>query len=179
MSAEVLVGVTGGVAAFKVAALVSQLIQADCSVTSVMTDAARRFVGEATFAALSGRPVVNDLFDVRFPLGAHIELAERADLLCIAPASADFLAKLASGTASDLLSTLYLCFEGPVLVAPAMNSQMWVKTSVQRNVQRIIEDGVHVIPPEEGWLSCRQRGPGRMADPGVILAEIKRQLAAV
>lgn len=176
MSAEVLIGVTGGIAAFKVAALVSQLAQADCDVTTVMTEAARRFVSETTFAALCGRPVATGLFDERFPLGAHIELAERGDLLCIAPASADFLAKLAGGFADDLLSTLYLCFEGPVLVAPAMNSQMWSKASVQRNVRRITEDGVCVIPPTEGWLSCRQQGTGRMAEPDVILAEIKRQL---
>ena len=177
-SAEITIGVTGGVAAFKVAALVSKLAQADYGVTTVMTTAACRFVGESTFAALTGRAVVKELFDPAFPLGAHIEIARRSDLLCIAPATADSLAKMAHGIADDLLATLYLCFEGPVLVAPAMNSEMWAKPSVQRNVAQLREDGVHIIPPGEGWLSCRQQGAGRMAEPEQIQAAILEQLAS-
>jgi phosphopantothenoylcysteine decarboxylase/phosphopantothenate--cysteine ligase len=111
------------------------------------------------------------------PLGAHIQLAEKADLLCVAPATANFLAKAAHGIADDLLSTLYLSFAGPVLVAPAMNTVMWNKPSVQRNVQQLRADGAHVIDPEEGWLSCRARGPGRMADPDVILEAIRGKLS--
>ncbi|MEM8680370.1 MAG: flavoprotein [Planctomycetota bacterium] len=176
MSTEIAIGVSGGVAAFKVAALVSKLVQAGHGVTTIMTDAACEFVGPATFAALSGRPVVRHLFDPAFPLGAHIEIAENRQLLCIAPATADVLAKLAHGAADDLLATMYLCFTGPVLVAPAMNNEMWAKASVQRNVAQLREDGVEIIPPGEGWLSCRQQGAGRMAEPEVIQAAIQAKL---
>jgi phosphopantothenoylcysteine decarboxylase/phosphopantothenate--cysteine ligase len=172
---EILIGVTGGIAAFKTAALVSQLVQGGAKVTVVMTEAAQRFVGPATFAALTGRPVPSDPFDPAHPLGAHIELAQRAELLCVAPASANFLAKTAAGLADDLLSTIYLCCECPVLLAPAMNCQMWAKPAVQRNVTRLREDGVQFVDPEEGWLSCRQQGVGRMAAPERI-AEVIREL---
>src|SRR5690242_8179266 len=130
---EIVVGVTGGIAAYKTAALVSQLVQGGAGVSVVMTAAAEKFIGPATFAALTGRPVARDAFDeARFPLGAHIALAEKAELLVIAPASADFMAKAAQGLADDLLSTLYLAFAGRVLMAPAMNSAMWSKAAVQR-----------------------------------------------
>jgi phosphopantothenoylcysteine decarboxylase/phosphopantothenate--cysteine ligase len=97
-------------------------------------------------------------------------------LLVIAPATADFLAKAAHGLADDLLSTLYLCFTGPVLVAPAMNSEMWQKAAVQRNVEQLRADGVYFVDPESGWLSCRQTGAGRMADPERILSAIQALL---
>src|SRR5262245_24847511 len=120
MPSELIVGVTGGIAAFKTAALVSSLVQEGHGVTVVMTRAARKFVGAATFRALTGRPVASDVFERdRYPLGAHIELAEAADLMVVAPASADFLAKSACGLADDLLSTLVLSFDGPLLLAPA------------------------------------------------------------
>src|SRR6188508_2159014 len=123
---ELVVGVSGGIAAYKTAALVSQLVQSGAGVTVVMTSAAERFIGAATFAALTGRPVAREIFDeAQFPLGAHIALAERGELLVVAPASADFLAKAANGQADDLLATLYLAFKGPVLMAPAMNTAMW------------------------------------------------------
>ncbi len=135
---ELIIGVTGGIAAYKTAALVSRLVQAGAGVSVVMTEAATRFVGPTTFAALTGRPVGTSVFDQpEVPLGAHIQLAEKADLLCVAPATANFLAKAAHGIADDLLSTLYLSFAGPVLVAPAMNTVMWNKPSVQRNVQQL------------------------------------------
>lgn len=173
------VGVCGGIAAFKTAALVSKLAQAGAEVSVVMTDSACQFVGPATFAALSGRPVGRSMFDERlFPLGPHIELAQGRRLLCVAPATADFLGKLAHGLADDLLSTLALAFEGPILVAPAMNSQMWAKPSVQRNVEQLRTDGVQFVEPETGWLSCRQSGAGRMAEPEQILSSIERLLAA-
>src|SRR6478736_2533004 len=128
---EIVVGVTGGIAAYKTAALVSQLVQAGAGVTVVTTASAERFIGPATFAALTGRPVAREIFDeAQFPLGAHIALAERGELLVVAPASADFLAKAAHGLADDLLSTLYLAFRGTVLVAPAMNTAMWEKAAV-------------------------------------------------
>ncbi len=173
---EILIGVTGGIAAYKTAALVSQLVQGGAKVTVVMTEAAQRFVGPATFAALTGRPVPSDPFDPAHPLGAHIELAQRAELFCVAPASANFLAKAAAGLADDLLSTIYLCCECPVLLAPAMNCQMWAKPAVQRNVTRLREDGAGFVDPEEGWLSCRQQGVGRMAAPERIAAVIQELL---
>ncbi|MDX1947565.1 MAG: flavoprotein [Pirellulaceae bacterium] len=175
---EIVVGVTGGIAAYKTAALVSQLVQAGAGVTVVTTAAAEQFVGAATFAALTGRPVARKVFDeVLFPLGAHITLAERAQLLLVAPASADFLSKAAHGTADDLLTTLYLAFAGPVLVAPAMNTAMWEKPAVQRNVAQLRADGVGFIDPEAGWLSCRQVGAGRMAAPDKIFEAVRGLLA--
>jgi phosphopantothenoylcysteine decarboxylase len=174
---EIVVGVTGGIAAYKTAALVSQLVQAGAGVTVVMTGAAEQFIGPATFAALTGRPVARNVFDDRqYPLGAHIELAERAELLLIAPASADFLAKAAHAHADDLLSTLYLAFSGRVLVAPAMNTAMWEQPAVQRNVAQLRADGVQMIDPESGWLSCRQVGAGRMAAPEKIFDTVRELL---
>lgn len=174
---EIIVGVTGGIAAYKTAALVSQLVQAGSHVTSVMTEDAKQFVGPATFAALTGRPVADRVFDdTHYPLGAHIELARKAKLLVVAPATANFLAKAACGLADDLLSTLYLAFTGPVLLAPAMNTEMWQQPAVQRNVKQLRSDGVHFVDPEEGWLSCRTRGPGRMAAPEKIFAAIDELL---
>jgi phosphopantothenoylcysteine decarboxylase/phosphopantothenate--cysteine ligase len=170
---EILIGVTGGIAAYKTAALVSRLVQGSAGVTTIMTHAAQEFIGPATFAALTGRPVLTKAFDPNgSPLGAHIEAAQTAELLCIAPASADFLAKMAHGIADDLLSTTYLYFEGPVLVAPAMNCQMWEKAAVQRNVAQLEQDGVTFIGPDEGWLSCRQKGLGRMSSPDSIFDAI-------
>ncbi len=170
---ELLIGVSGGVAAFKTAAVVSQLVKDDFGVTVVMTQSATQFIGVATFAALTNRDVYVDAFDEkRFPLGPHIELASQADLLCVAPATANFLGKTAHGIADDLLSTLYLSFAGPVLMAPAMNCEMWAKPSVARNVKQLREDGVKFIDPEEGWLACRTRGMGRMAENERILKAI-------
>jgi phosphopantothenoylcysteine decarboxylase/phosphopantothenate--cysteine ligase len=171
---EIIVGVTGGIAAFKTAALVSELVQDGNDVTVVMTEAAQQFVGAATFAALTGRPVATQTFDPNYPLGAHIELSRRATCLCIAPATADFIARIANGFASDVLSTLYLSFTGKVLVAPAMNNEMWAKPSVQRNIETLRSDGVIIIGPAEGWLSCRERGFGRMESPEAIRAAIKK-----
>jgi phosphopantothenoylcysteine decarboxylase/phosphopantothenate--cysteine ligase len=175
---EIVVAVTGGIAAYKTAALVSQLVQGGAGVTVVMTKSAERFIGPATFAALTGRPVARETFDeASFPLGAHITLADRAELLVVAPASADFLAKAAHGLADDLLSTLYLAFGKRVLMAPAMNTAMWEQPAVQRNVAQLRSDGVQFVDPESGWLSCRQVGAGRMAAPETILAAIQDLLA--
>jgi phosphopantothenoylcysteine decarboxylase len=174
---EIVVGITGGIAAYKTAALVSQLVQAGAGVTVVMTEAAEAFIGPATFAALTGRSVAHSVFDeAQFPLGAHVTLAERAELLVVAPASADFLAKAAHGMADDLLSTLYLAFTGRVLMAPAMNTAMWEQPAVQRNVSQLRSDGVQFIDPESGWLSCRQVGAGRMAAPEKIFEAVQQSL---
>ena len=176
---EIVVGVSGGIAAYKAAALTSLLVQEGAHVTAVLTRNARRFVGAATFAALTGRPVASRSFDpAAFPLGAHIELATKADLVVVAPASADLLAKAAAGAADDLLTTLLLCAECPVLFAPAMNAAMWEKAAVQRNVRQVAADGGIIVQPGTGWLSCRRQGTGRMAEPLEIVAAIRDALAA-
>ena len=174
---EVIIGVSGGIAAFKTAALVSQLVQSGICVTVGMSSAALKFIQPATFAALTGREVATKIFDEsHYPLGTHIELASRADLFCVAPASADFLAKCANGIADDLLTTLYLAFSGTVLFAPAMNCDMWAKAAVQRNVNQLSEDGVQLIGPDTGWLSCQKTGEGRMASPESISHSIRESL---
>jgi phosphopantothenoylcysteine decarboxylase/phosphopantothenate--cysteine ligase len=174
---EIVVAVSGGIAAYKAAALTSQLVQRGAGVTAVLTRHARKFVGAATFAALTGRPVASRSFDsAAFPLGAHIELAAKAELIVVAPATADVLAKAAQGLADDLLTTLLLCAECPILVAPAMNAAMWAKPAVQRNVARLAADGATIIEPGSGWLSCRQRGAGRMAEPDEIVVAIEHAL---
>jgi len=170
---QILIAVTGGVAAFKAATLTSRLVQSGHDVQVIMSHAAEKFVGRATFAALTGKPVVTDLFDPAFPLGAHIELARNSHLLCVAPATANFLANAATGRADDLISTLYLCFTGAVIVAPAMNCEMWDSPAVQRNVKTLRDDGVHFVDPQAGWLSCRTLGVGRMAEPDAIIDVIK------
>ncbi|NOY30505.1 MAG: phosphopantothenoylcysteine decarboxylase [Planctomycetes bacterium] len=169
MAREIIIGVSGGIAAYKTAALVSDLVQGGLGVTVVMTRAAGKFIGPATFRALTGRRVLTRAFDSHdYPLGPHIELARQAELLCIAPATANLMAQAAHGMADDLLSTLLLSFTGPVVMAPAMNSEMWEKPAVQRNLSQLREDGVHLVGPAEGWLSCRQKGVGRMAEPTEI-----------
>lgn len=174
---EILIGVTGGIAAYKTADLTSRLVQAGASVTVAMTDAAKKFVGSTTFEALTNRPVYENMFEpIEHPQGEHIGLARRADLYLIAPATADFLAKAAHGHASDLVSTLVLTVTCPVFVAPAMNTEMWNKASVQRNLQQLEMDGLKLIEPGSGWLSCGQVGAGRMAEPGDIFDQIRRHL---
>ena len=176
---EIIVGVSGGIAAYKAADLVSKLVQSGAGVQVVMTPAATHFVGTATFQALTGRSVATDLLDdSRYPLGAHVELSVSAQLLCVAPATANYLAKAAQGHADDLLSTLTLAFTGPVLMSPAMNSDMWAKASVQRNLQLLESDGASFVGPASGWLSCRRQGAGRMAEPGEILDAIRSLLPA-
>jgi phosphopantothenoylcysteine synthetase/decarboxylase len=174
---EVLLGVSGGIAAYKSADLVSKLVQNDVRVTVIMTRSARRFIGATTFEALTGRPVHSDMFRPREHYrGEHIGLPNRSDLLCIAPATADILAKLAHGLADDLLSTAALACVAPILLAPAMNREMWAKPPVQRNVAQLRNDGMIIIEPEEGWLSCGQVGAGRMAAPETILRVIQETL---
>lgn len=177
MAHEIIVGVSGGIAAYKTAALVSDLVQSGVGVSVVMTRAATKFVGPATFRALTGRRVATRVFDSQeFPLGPHIELARQAQLLCIAPATAQVMAQAAHGLADDLLSTLLLSFTGPVVVAPAMNTEMWEKPAVQRNVEQLRTDGFNMVDPKEGWLSCRTKGQGRMAEPDEIAQVIRRLL---
>lgn len=174
MAKEILIGVSGGIACYKTAMVVSQLVQRGHSVTAVMTSAAHKFIGQATFEALTGRSVETEMFSSSHPLGPHIVLSDRADIFCIAPATADLMGKIANGLADDLVSTLALAYTGPFLLAPAMNTAMWEKPSVQRNVQTLKEDGIQMVGPGEGWLSCRQKGAGRMAEPDEIVTTIER-----
>lgn len=170
---EILIGVTGGIAAYKTADLTSKLVQAGARVTVAMTPAATKFIGPTTFEALTGRRVYLDLFQpIEHPQGEHIGLARRAELYLIAPATADCLAKLAQGHADDLVSTLALTVTCPILLAPAMNTEMWKKPPVQRNLKQVADDGMLFVEPGSGWLSCGQVGPGRMAEPAEILARI-------
>ncbi len=171
---EILIGVTGGIAAYKTAALVSKLTQAGAGVQVIMTRSAAKLVGPQTFEALSGRPVQLEVFGTGSH--PHIETARKADLFCIAPATANILAKAACGLADDLVSTVVLSFDGPILLAPAMNSVMWSKPSVRRNVAQLREDGFKFVEPEAGHLSCGEIGPGRMAEPETIFAAIAAEL---
>ena len=173
---ELVIGVTGGIAAYKTAALVSRLVQAGAGVSVVMTRAATELVGPKTFEALTGRPVGVDIFGPS--PHPHIELADTAELLCVAPATANLLAKAANGIADDLLSTLLLAFDGPMLLAPAMNTRMWQKPAVERNVRQLEADGFVLIDPEQGYLSCGAVGAGRMASPETIFDAIAKALSS-
>ena len=172
---NILLAVTGGIAAYKSAILVRRLKDAGFNVRVVMTEGAQAFITPLTFQALSGNPVHTQLLNPEAEAGmGHIELARWADLLLVAPASCDSLAKFAAGLADDLLSTLYLATKAPVWVAPAMNQQMWAAKATQRNLQTLIEDGVHVIMPDAGSQACGDVGLGRMPEP----EDLARQVTA-
>ena len=163
---HILLGVTGGIAAYKSADLVRRLRERGAEVQVVMTDGAREFVTPMTFQALSGRPVRTDLWDPAAEASmGHIELARWADLVLVAPASADFLARLAGGRADDLLATTCLATAAPIALAPAMNHQMWANAATQANVALLKERGVHVFGPGIGDQACGEVGAGRMLEP--------------
>ncbi len=171
---RVLLGITGGVAAYKAAALTRLLVRAGMDVRVVMTEAATRFITPMTLQALSGQRVWTDLWDPAVPDHmAHIELSRDRDLIVVAPATADFIAKAALGLADDLLSNLVLARECPLLVAPAMNRQMWEQSATQRNVRTLRGDGVLVVGPAVGDQACGETGPGRMVEPETLLEEIE------
>jgi phosphopantothenoylcysteine decarboxylase/phosphopantothenate--cysteine ligase len=168
---HILLGVTGGIAAYKSADLVRRLRERGAEVQVVMTDGAREFVTPMTFQALSGRPVRTDLWDPAAEASmGHIELARWADLVLIAPASADFLARLAGGRADDLLATTCLATAAPIALAPAMNHQMWANSATQANVALLKERGVHVFGPGVGDQACGEVGAGRMLEPAELAA---------
>ncbi|MDD3530910.1 MAG: bifunctional phosphopantothenoylcysteine decarboxylase/phosphopantothenate--cysteine ligase CoaBC [Gallionellaceae bacterium] len=174
---RIILGVTGGVAAYKAAELARLLVKRGVEVQVVMTAAAGHFVGAATFQAITGRPVYADLWDARIANGmAHIDLARAADLVLVAPASADFLAKLAHGRADDLLSTLCLARDCPLLVAPAMNRQMWENPATRRNVDLLVDDDVELVGPAHGAQACGETGYGRMLEPEAILDAVDAYL---
>ncbi len=169
---ELLLCVTGGIAAYKAADLASKLRQAGAGVSAAMTDAACRFVAPLTFQALTGRQVFTSLWQSSEDFRSqHLSLTDRAELVIVAPATADAIAKIAAGIADDLVSTLALSAwdAAPMLVAPAMNTRMWNAPPTRRNVRDLAEWGVRFVGPAEGRLACQTVGPGRMAEPADIL----------
>lgn len=167
-------GLTGGVAAYKAAELARLLMLDAVDVQAVMTRSACHFVGTATLQALTGKPVLTDLWDQRFPSGmAHIDLSRNADAILVAPASADFVAKLAHGLADDLLSTLCLARDCPLLIAPAMNRQMWENAATQRNIDMLRRDRIIILGPGSGAQACGETGAGRMLEPYELAESVR------
>ena len=167
---KIILGVTGGIAAYKAAELCRLLVKAGADVRVVMTTAAQQFVAPLTFQALSGKPVLTSLWDAASGDGMeHIHLSREADLLLVAPASADFMAKLVQGRADDLLSTLCLARTCRLAIAPAMNREMWAAAATQRNLEQLRADGVSVLGPAAGEQACGEIGLGRMLEPADIL----------
>ena len=169
---HLLLGVTGGVAAFKACEFARELQRRGATVQVVMTEAATHFIGTATFQALTGRPVFTDAWDGRISNGMpHIDLSRAADAIIVAPATADFMAKVAHGMADDLLSTLALARDCPLLMAPAMNRQMWEAHATRRNMQTLLADGVSLLGPGSGEQACGETGDGRMLEAQELVEE--------
>ena len=171
---KIILGVGGGIAAYKSAELARLLMQEGHEVQAVMTRAAQEFVTPLTFAALTGRKTLTDLFAIESAI-EHVSVAQENELLAIAPATADLIAKLAHGLADDFLTTLYLAFTGPVVVAPSMNSNMWRHPTTQANLETLRQRGHRIVEPDSGYLACGMTGPGRLADPGAIVEAIQRE----
>ncbi len=170
---KLVLGITGGIAAYKAAELVRLLVKSNIEVTIVMTEAACQFITPVTMQALSGKPVFIGMWDSSIANGMpHIELSRDADAILIAPASADFIAKLVHGRADDLLSTLCLARDCPLLVAPAMNKKMWEHPATQRNIAQLKADDVAILGPDSGEQACGEVGLGRMLEPDELMAEI-------
>ena len=170
---KLVLGITGGIAAYKAAELVRLLVKADFDVQVVMTESACQFITPVTMQALSGKPVFTGMWDSSIDNGMpHIELSRDADAIVIAPATAEFIAKLLHGRADDLLSTLCLACDCPLLVAPAMNKQMWENAATQRNFAQLKADGVTILGPAAGEQACGEVGLGRMLEPDELLADI-------
>jgi phosphopantothenoylcysteine decarboxylase/phosphopantothenate--cysteine ligase len=176
---RILLIIGGGIAAYKSLLLIRMLRTAGAAVTPVLTKAGAEFVTPLTVSALAGEKVYTALFDLtdEAEMG-HIQLSRVADLIVVAPATADLMAKMAAGRADDLASTLLLATDAPVLLAPAMNVRMWEHAATRRNLAQVRADGVNVIGPNEGEMACGEYGPGRMAEPDQILAAIKAALIA-
>jgi phosphopantothenoylcysteine decarboxylase len=174
---EIIVGVCGGIAAYKVADVVSKLVQAGAGVTICMTAEAQKFVTPLTFEALSARPVRTSTFDlVESSDPQHIALTERADLMLIAPATNNIIAKVAHGLCDDLVSLMICAAACPVVFAPAMNNRMWDHPIAQENIAKLTSIGYRFIGPDPGWLACRNVGMGRLSDPQVIVEEVTTML---
>jgi len=167
---SIVLGITGGIAAYKAAELVRLLVKNNIEVQVVMTQSACQFITPVTMQALSGKPVFTDMWDASIPNGMpHIELSRAADAIVIAPASADFMAKLVHGRADDLLSTLCLARDCDLLVAPAMNKQMWESPATQRNITQLTQDGISILGPDSGEQACGEVGLGRMLEAEDLL----------
>jgi phosphopantothenoylcysteine decarboxylase/phosphopantothenate--cysteine ligase len=178
-SYEIIVAVSGGIAAYKVCEVVSRLVQRGAGVTVAMTRAARRFVTPLTFQALSGRPVLTDLWKTGDDADIqHINITTRADLLLVAPATANTIGKIAAGLADDVVTNLVISADSTVILAPAMNNRMWANRAVQRNVATVRADGLHIVGPGEGWLACRSVGPGRMVEAAELVEAVAVELKA-
>ena len=174
---EIVVGVCGGIAAYKVADVVSKLVQLGAGVTVAMTREAQNFVTPLTFEALSGRPVRTGTFDlVDSSDPQHISLTERADLMLVAPATSNLIAKVAHGLCDDLVSLLVCAAACPVVFAPAMNNRMWDHPIARDNVAKLAGLGYRFIGPDAGWLACRNVGAGRLSEPQQIVTEVVRML---
>ncbi|MEW6661666.1 MAG: bifunctional phosphopantothenoylcysteine decarboxylase/phosphopantothenate--cysteine ligase CoaBC [Bacillota bacterium] len=176
---RILVGITGGIAAYKAADIVSRLVKEGSIVQPVMTESAKHFIAPLTLSTLAGRPVLSDMFAERIPGVQHIDLAQNTDLCLIAPATANIIAKMALGIADDLLSTVLLAVSSPVVVAPAMNVNMYQHPAVQENLGVLIKRGVKVVEPDSGRLACGIEGKGRLADTERIIREVKSLLFPV
>ncbi len=174
---RIVLGVTGGIAAYKAIDVCRRLVDAGAHVSPVMTDGARRFVGEVTFSALASEPVQTSLWDEASPI-PHTVLGQNADLIIVAPATARLLAAYRMGLSDDLLTATLLATRAPVLVAPAMHTEMWEHPSVADNLRVLRDRGVHVVPPEEGRLAGGDIGAGRLADPATIVAAADAILSA-
>jgi len=168
---KILLGVGGGIAAYKAAELARLLMQQDHQVQAAMTRAACKFVQPLTFAALTGRKVLTDLFAIESAI-EHISVAQEHEVLVIAPATADLMAKFAHGLADDFLTTTYLAFTGLVVIAPAMNVNMWQHPATQANLETLVRRGHAIVEPGSGYLACGMTGPGRMAEPEIIAETI-------
>jgi phosphopantothenoylcysteine decarboxylase len=176
---EVVVAVCGGIAAYKVADVVSKLVQLGAGVSVCMTAEAQKFITPLTFEALSGRPVRTGTFTlVESSDPQHISLTERADLMLVAPATANVIAKIAHGLTDDLVSLMVCAAACPIVFAPAMNDRMWAHPIAVENVAKLKSIGYHFIGPEAGWLACRNFGAGRLSEPGKIVDEVTRMLVA-
>ena len=170
---RIILGITGGIAAYKAAELLRLLIKQGREVQVVMTEAACHFITPTTMQGLSGQPVMTSQWDANVPNNmAHINLSRVADAIVIAPASADFIAKLAHGLADDLLSTLCLARNCPLLIAPAMNREMWLNAATQRNIAQLVADGVQVLGPDSGMQACGEEGMGRMLEAALLAQDI-------
>jgi phosphopantothenoylcysteine decarboxylase/phosphopantothenate--cysteine ligase len=175
---KIILGVCGGIAAYKAAELVRLYVKAGAGVFVVMTDSARQFVSPLTFQTLSGNPVHWELFNlIQEQEIGHISLADRADLLVVAPATANVIGKVAAGIADDLLTTTIMATKAPVLFVPAMNSNMWENPIYQQNQRKLQDGGCHFMEPAVGMLACGWEGKGKLPDPEAILAETQRLLA--
>ena len=169
---EVLMIVSGGIAAYKSAILARELLRAGAQIETILTDAAQKFVGGVTFAGLTGRAPRTELWDESFSGELHVELATKADVIVVAPATANLMARAANGIANDLATATLLCAKGPVLFAPAMHSRMWSNGSTRANVQRLIERGALIEGPVEGALASGEVGMGRMVEPEQIARRV-------